>query len=149
MSNASFIAWKLGRWANEMWVRFGGHGVEVCIVGSSLHSDCPKDIDISIILPDELFRNRYGMLEPEWLAEQSRMIPDADGKGATGALRINEWAPAHVRWAREVGGLVDGLAKLTQEFGPPDLKVISESWTEQCHRHKPRVRIDTIEKVSR
>lgn len=141
----SFIVWHLGRWANEMWVRFGGHGVQVWLVGSALHSADHKDIDICIVLPDDLFRDRYGMLEQEWLAEQSRMVPNESGSGSSGALKVNEWAPAHKRWAREVGGLVPDLCRLLKDYGPPDLKVMSESWQELAHRHKPRIRLDTVE----
>lgn len=137
---SAFIVWSLGRWANDMWVRFGGHGVEVYLVGSALHSANHKDIDVSIVLPDELFRDRYGMLEAEWMGEQGRF------ENGTGVVRVNEWAPAHCRWAREVGGLVPGLSKHTKDFGPPDLKVMSRSWQEACHRNKPRIRLDTVEK---
>lgn len=135
----AFIAWSLGRWANEMYVRFGGHGVKVYLVGSALHSEHHKDVDVSIVLPDEVFKDRYGMLESEWLAEQTRF---EDNKGV---LKVTEWAPAHVRWAKEVGGLVPALAKLTTEMGPPDLKVMSESWQQACAHDKPRMRLDTVE----
>ena len=141
----SFLVWDLGRWANDMWVRFGGHGVKVYLVGSAIHSPHHKDVDISIVLPDDFCRDRYGMLENEWFAEQTRMIPDANGTSATGALKMNAWAPAHRRWAKEVGGLVPGLAKYTVDYGPPDLKVMSENWQEQAHRNKPRIRLDTVE----
>lgn len=139
---SNFLVWSLGRWANDMWVRFGGEGVKVYIVGSVLHSPNYKDVDVSIVLPTESFKVRYGMTEREWLAEQTRF------ENGTGVLKTNEWAPSHERWAREVGGLVDGLARLTAEYGPPDLKVMSEEWQTLAHANKPRVRLDTVENAS-
>jgi len=135
----SFIVWALGRWANDMWVRFGGRGVSVYLVGSSLHRADHKDIDVVIVLPDEVFRNRYGMTEPEWMAEEARF------EGNTGVYKVTEWCPAHRRWAREVGGLVPGLCEKLKEYGPPDLKVQSEGWQGQVASVKPRVRLDTVD----
>lgn len=144
-----FLVWSLGRWANDMWVRFGGEGVRVYLVGSAIHNPNHKDVDVTIVLPTDSFKARYGMTEREWIAEQSRMEDclDAEGKvtGRSGVLKMNEWAPAHKRWAREVGGLVHGLATLTTNYGPPDLKVMSEEWQALAHANRPRLRLDTVE----
>lgn len=146
-----FLVWDLGRWANDMWVRFGGEGVRVYLVGSAIHTSNHKDVDVTIVLPTDAFKARYGMTEPEWLAEQSRMEERTDGEGKvigkSGVLKMNEWAPAHKRWAREVGGLVHDLAKITTQYGPPDLKVMSEEWQTLAHANKPRLRLDTVEEA--
>lgn len=134
-----FLVWSLGRWANDMWVRFGGEGVGVYLVGSAIHNPDHKDVDVTIVLPTEVFKTRYGMTEREWNAEQTRM------ENGSGVLKMNEWAPAHKRWAREVGGLVHGLAALTTNYGPPDLKVMSREWQSLAHENRPRIRLDTIE----
>lgn len=147
----SLLVYALGRWANDMWVRFGGEGVQVYLVGSAIHTPNHKDVDITIVLPTALFKARYGMTEREWLAEQTRMEETRDEAGNVtgkrGVLKTTEWAPAHKRWAREVGGLVHGLSTLTTEYGPPDLKVMSEEWQELAHKNKPRIRLDTIEEA--
>lgn len=122
---ADVVAIKLQVWAREMWVRFGGDGVAVYLVGSCLTSEAPRDCDVSIVVPDALFARRYGGLEGDWRAHP-RM----------------EVHPAQRRAMRECGKLVMRLSIELASILPPDLKVMSEAEQERNHAGGARRRLD-------
>lgn len=110
-------------WANQMYARFGH---PVYLVGSCLRSEAkPRDIDVSIIIPDDEFRGRYG--DPEqW--EFDTWEP--------------EWREARQRWALDMGKLASYVSR--HYHVNIDLKVIPQSYADKFFSGKERFRIDTI-----
>lgn len=101
------------------------YGHPVYLVGSALRIQSYdevwklRDIDISIVLPDEEFRSRFG---GDW--------PATEG-----------WGEPSSRWAAECGKLARQATQHFQDMNF-DIKVMSESWQKARSANKPRLRID-------
>lgn len=127
---STWIVPKLRGWANQMWMRFGGDGVAVYLVGSALESTNPRDVDVVIVLPATTFALRYGAIEGDW---PSVMEP--------------EWDARQKVWAREVGKLTSNLCVALSHRLPPDLRVMTDYEQERMHSQKPRIRLDNLEEA--
>lgn len=54
---ATWLKDYLRGWANQIAARYAH---PVYLVGSALTEEAPRDHDVVVVLPDELFRNRFG-----------------------------------------------------------------------------------------
>lgn len=147
---ARYIAGRLSGWANQMVVRFG-MGTRVYLVGSTLQSDTPRDLDVSIVVPDILFWQRY-----RDNADVDRLASMSEKKRSDPSVMVEDWnvhstwTPDMLRWGRETASLARGLflawAHLGQAGGGwmQDFKVMPESDVTRYHKDRPRLRIDTI-----
>lgn len=131
---SSWIVPKLRGWANQMVLRFGTE-TEVYLVGSALRKEHPRDVDLCIVLPDQVFMARYGIHPvPEERGGSSSAIADffAPLHGPT-------WPSGLRRWGREVAGLTLGVP-----VERPDLKVDARSRVAKLHEGKRRLRLDDL-----
>jgi hypothetical protein len=111
-------------WANQMYSRFG---YPVYLVGSSLHSENPRDVDIRIMLPDEVFEARYGDVY-DWMAEGYRPV----------------WGETRQKWARDMGKLsMEATLCIRQNI---DFQVYPEGMS-GVFEGKERLRLDTIKEI--
>ena len=118
-----YIKLKSVGWANQMYSRFG---YPVYLVGSSLHTEYPRDIDIRITLPDEIFIARYGLIN-EWISDTWKPV----------------WGVTRQNWARDMAKLsLDATTSIRLNI---DFQVEPEKAVILWHKDKPRVRLDTIE----
>lgn len=162
---AEFIARRLGGWANQQVCRFG-EGTHVYLVGSVLTSDTPRDIDIRIVVPDNLFWRRYrDHADVERLARTVAGArkdacnvpshPNCAGPCPVEDWNVHgEWTPDMLRFGRESANLAMKLfnawANIIGVHGthgrgfPIDLQVTALSEQENRHKDQPRIRIDTI-----
>lgn len=117
---------QLHGWACQMAVRFG---VPVYLVGSALVDDNPRDIDLSIVLPDEDFTARYGDVQ-RW---------DSEMWGIAWGAERQRWAEDQIKLARHL------VAAYKMNI---DLKIEPLFRAAAIYQGKPRVRLDTVESVS-
>lgn len=108
--------------ANQMYCRYGQ---PVFLVGSSLNNDNPRDVDIRVTLPDDVFEARYGSVK-EWREDTWR----------------NEWREARQKWANDTAKL-SSFASVCVKMNI-DFQVIPESLEKDLFKDKVKVRIDTI-----
>lgn len=117
---------QLHGWACQMAVRFG---VPVYLVGSSLTDDNPRDVDLSIVLPDDEFTARYGDVQ-RW---------DYETWGIAWGEECQRWAEDQVKLTRH---LVKGYRMNV------DLKIEPLFRAQAIYQGKPRVRLDTVTAVA-
>jgi hypothetical protein len=123
MTYLDYIKLKVPGWANQMYSRFG---YPVYLVGSSLFTENPRDIDIRINLPDNVFIARYGPIN-QWMSDTWKPV----------------WGIARQNWAKDMSklSLEACLAlKMNIDFQVEPIIAVY-SW----HKNKPKLRIDTIE----
>lgn len=147
---ARYLARRLNGWANQMVVRFG-EGTRVYLVGSTLTSTSPRDLDVSIVVPDHLFWRRY-----RDGADLDRLAAMLEKKATDPTVAVEDWnqwgtwTPDMVRYGRESASLArkffDAWAHLGQVGGGwmMDLKIMPQSEADARHRTQPRLRIDTL-----
>jgi hypothetical protein len=117
---------QLHGWACQMATRFGA---PVYLVGSSLADDPnPRDVDISIVLPDDDFAARYGDVQA-WDRE----------------MYGTEWGDGRQRWAGDQVKLTRHL--VTGYRMNVDLKIEPLFRAAAIYQGKPRVRLDTVAAV--
>lgn len=116
---------QLHGWACQMAVRFGA---PVYLVGSSLTDADARDVDISIVLPDEEFAARYGDVQ-QWDRE----------------LWGTEWGAERQRWAEDQVKLARHLVRAYRIN--VDLKIEPDFRAAAIYAGKPRVRLDSIAAV--
>jgi hypothetical protein len=113
---------QLHGWACQIAIRFGA---PVYLHGSVLDSDEPRDVDVSVVLPDAQFEARYGSVA-QW---------DTD------------------RWATEMSAVTQRVASDQVKLGAwmvtayrlnVDFKIVPASHITAKHADKPRVRLDTV-----
>lgn len=149
-----------------MVCRFG-EGTHVYLVGSYLVSETPRDLDISIVVPDNLFWRRYrDAADVERLSEISRLRAEApEEPSAQGDRDLlthpkpdpvedwnvhGEWTPDMLRFGREWANLTRNFFWAWSHLGgaggawPVDLKIMPESEADARHKHGLRIQIDTI-----
>lgn len=127
---ASWLRVKLEGWANQMSMRFGG--AEVYLVGSALRSPRPRDVDVSIIMADDAFRERY--------AVPSKVDPSAFMSG----VHAPDWPRHLVTWGREVSKLTHGAQRGLNVGLPLDVKIMHAKHATTHHAGKPRLRLDRL-----
>jgi hypothetical protein len=113
----------VARWANIM---AGRYRHPVYLVGSQLHSEKPRDIDLVCVIPDEEFKARYGCDDVEkWVNDyKSGMYDDS----------IWDWC------ADVSNQALHGMRFCRMQI---DFKVIPASYDKIDYTGKPKVRIDT------
>lgn len=110
-----------GGWANQIASRFDA---KVYLVGSVLYSDDPRDVDIRVVIPDDLFEARYGSVL-EWIDETWR----------------TPWGECRQKWSRDIRKIGNDLARIYHLN--IDFQIDPES-VAKCHGDRPRVRLDDI-----
>ncbi len=121
---------QLQRWANGIRMLYGA---PVYLCGSALREDCPdpRDWDIRVCLPDDLFSLRYaGGRDPERVVKK---WTDDSYTGKWGKIRWH-WADDCVNESYK-GRRVTGLNI--------DFQVYPESHANSKYKDKPKARIDT------
>jgi hypothetical protein len=122
----------------NLWVGRFGEGTEVYLVGSALVKEHPVDVDVSIILPDATFIQRYG-------------VSFVQGKSETNEDRVRDffalqydpnWPVELRRWGRETAKVTGHLDVFTGIA--VDLKIQAASHAARWYAHKPRLRLDDL-----
>ena len=123
LSDLDVLRLHLAGWANQMAARFG---FPVYLVGSSLTSPDPRDIDVRVVLSDDAFQARYGVLPQH---------ADRDSWG--------QWGAGSKRWGED-------MAKISRQAAEALHRNIDfQVQAELIARHRgfdkrPRVRLDTL-----
>jgi predicted nucleotidyltransferase len=112
---------RLVRWANAISAFYG---FPVYLVGSQLTKDNPRDVDVCVVLPDDVFEVRYGNVD-KWIDE-----------GASGLYSELRWG-----WADDVvKKCMHGREATKLEI---DLKVIPEKYDKEHYKDLSKYRLDT------
>jgi hypothetical protein len=118
---------RTGGWANMMFARYGH---PVWLVGSLVEGKVdPTDIDVRIVMPDDEFIGRFG----QWSGVRS--------------VAAGDWSEENLAWARTIA---KESAWLARKSGiNVDFKIRSQSWYDERHSCKPRVRLDACGEATR
>jgi hypothetical protein len=123
---------RISRHGNALSMRY--HGSPVFLVGGALSDPDPRDVDVVVLMPDELFWCAYG-----W--------PDGDP-----AAGIEAWDAGHRlldppriwwRWARDC---TKQSLWLTKQIGGPlvDFKTLPVDWAVRRYKSQKRHQISGI-----
>jgi len=119
-------------WAN---IQSGFYWGKVYLVGSSLYSKTPRDLDIACVISDKMFCDRYNLTAFGGSYSQS-VIKWAEG------YKSGEYTDSHWAWCKDVIHKAEQGARYIGD-GMLDYKVIAESHDKQDYSDKPKLRIDT------
>ena len=133
---------RLRREANQIAMLYGG--CPVYLVGGALTDSNPRDLDVVVILPDELFVATYG--DDEDSRVPPKMRREAWFRGRVCQFSCDGFAvepgPLWRRWARD---MAKWNARLTRSIHRRvDFKTQPATLAEIHHAGRPRARLDTM-----